>query len=126
MRKIKVTVQYRVPSWNFCNHDGPTPDQRFSKELCRFCVSTKEGKYCTLYDKWLASDRTFTHKVDDCIQATAGFAITADEQSISVDPKLIVRETLKSYNKTLNDLLKQGYPRPVAESLASKYLTGGN
>ena len=129
MRKIKLTLQCRVPSWGYCNYDGPTSDQRFSKELCRFCVSTKQGKYCSLHDKWLTADKDFVHKTPACIEATAGCAVTVDEPTPSgpkVDPKLIIAETIKSYNKTLNDLLKQGYPRSMAETIATKYITGDN
>lgn len=123
-----MTLKCRVPSWNYCNCDGFTADQRFSKELCRFCVSTKEGHYCTLHDAQLKADKHFVHKVPACIEATAGFAITTDEPvpEFIVDPKLIVRETIKNYNKTLADLLKQGYPRALAETIAMQYITGDN
>lgn len=125
MKKIKMTLQCRVPSWNFCNCDIPTDNYRFSKEVCRFCVVTKSGCYCALHDCRLTSDSKFIHKTSACIDATAGFAITVDEPTpIQVDPKLIVRESIKGYTKTLNDLLKQGYPRAMAEMLATKYMTG--
>lgn len=126
MRKIKLELKCRVPSWNFCNHDGPTPDQRFSKEICRFCVPTKKGHYCTLHDEWLSADKHFIHKSQACIKATAGYAISVDERAPQVDPKLIIRETIKTYNKTLSDLIKQGYPHSLAETIAVKYLTGDN
>lgn len=125
MRKIKIDLRCKVPSWNYCNHDGPTPDMRFSKELCRFCVSTKAGCYCALHDAQLMSDKYFVHKTPACIDATAGFAVSVDEApTISVDPKEIINETIKSYNKLMNDLLKQGYPRNMAEVIATKYMTG--
>lgn len=126
MRKVKLTLQYRVPTWNFCTLDVPTANGKFSKELCRFCVSTRKGKYCSLYDEWLTEDPTFVHKTCRCIKATAGFAITADEpvpeEGPKVDPKLIMRETINSYKKTVNDLVSQGYPRSMAETIATKYL----
>lgn len=127
MRKIKVALQCRVPSWNFCNLDGMQPDQRITTEACRFCVSTKAGKRCLLYDKPLKFDGKFIYKPDECIDATAGFAITVDEpvpERPVVDPKVIIRETLKLYNKELGDLLNQGYPRSMAEMIAMKYVTG--
>lgn len=127
MRKIKVDLRCKVPSWNFCNCDGPTPDQRYSKELCRFCKTTKAGNYCLLHDKPLAADVNFVHKTAACIKATAGFSVEVDDApAISVDPKTIIRETIKNYNKTLNDLLKQGYPRALAETIATQYITGDN
>lgn len=128
MRKIKVDLKCRVPSWNYCNYDGPTADQRYSKELCRFCVSTKKGNYCSLHDTQLMADKNFVHKTPDCIRSTAGFAISIDEPvpEFNVDPKLIVASAIKSYNKTLAELLKQGYPRNLAETLAMQYTIGDN
>lgn len=125
MRKIKLTVKYRVPSWNFCNHDVFTEDDMGSKELCRFCIKTKKGYRCVLHDTDLSSDARRVYKNEACIDASAGFAITADEpvpEGPVVDPKFIMRETLDIYNKTLNDLLNQGYPRQMAESIARKYI----
>lgn len=127
MRKIKLTLQCRVPSWNFCNSDAPTKDLRYSKELCRFCVKTKTGYHCMLHDESLKADKDFIYKPTACIDATAGFAITVDEPTPvgpTVDPKLIIRETLKTYTQALNDLLRQGYPREMAETLATKFTTG--
>lgn len=125
MRKIKLDVQCRVPSWNYCDIDTPTADMRFSKEKCRFCVATKRGNYCSLFDAQLTSDANFVHKTAQCIKATAGYAVSVDEPTTpTVDPKLIIRETLKAYNKTLRDLMSEGYPRAMAETLATKYVTG--
>ncbi len=125
MRKIKLTLQCRVPSWNFCNLDV-TPHGKFSKELCRFCKVTRQGKYCSLHDKWLTEDPTFVHKTNCCIDATAGFSITVDEPTPEagpkIDPKLIIRETINSYKKTVSDLVNQGYPQSMAESIATQYL----
>ncbi len=127
MRKIKLTVQCRVPSWNYCNLDVPTADGRYSKEKCRFCVSSKQGHYCSLYDAQLTTDPHFIHKVPQCITATAGFAVSVDEPATpQVDPRFVVRETLKTYKKTVEDFVKQGYPRHLAETLATKYVTGDN
>lgn len=127
MRKVKLNLQCKVPSWNFCNYDGPTPDDRFSKDKCRFCVSTKAGKRCVLYDKTLAAEEYFIHKVPECIEATAGYVVEVDEpvSTPQVSPQTLIRETIKEYNKMLNDLLKQGYPRALAESIATKHMTGG-
>lgn len=125
MRKVKLDLKIIVPSWNFCNEDKFTANGMESKTKCRFCVSTKKGSYCTLYDEMLASDGTFTHKTAGCIRATAGFGVEVDDTLVAVDPKLIVRETVKTYNKTLSDLLKSGYPRNIAEQVAMEYVIGG-
>lgn len=125
MRKIKLTVQCRVPSWGFCNHDEYTENLRYSKKLCRFCTKDKTGHHCMLHDKPLAADSNFIYKTQACIDATAGYAITADEptpQGPTVNPKQLMRETIKLYNKTVADLVAQGYPRPVAEKIAQQYV----
>lgn len=127
MRKVKLTVAYRLPSWNFCNLDSYTKDQRFSKETCRFCVKDKKGYRCLLHDEPLTVDPTFVHKTAACIKATAGFAITADEPvGPTIDPKDLMAETIKEYQKTVNNLQSQGYPRTIAESTAKKYVLGDN
>lgn len=126
MRKVKVTCS--IPSWNFCNIDklpeklsaqiGP------SKELCRFCVKKNGNHHCTLYDRALKADGRFTYKVPACIDAAAtGLAV--EEPAIRIDPALIIDETLKLYKKTMNDLLNQGYPRNIAETVATKYVKDG-
>lgn len=80
-----------------------------------------------LYDEALTADPDFVHKTAACIKATAGYAITVDDQvpiGPSADPKLIIRETIALYRKTVSDLVSQGYPQTMAETIASKYLTG--
>lgn len=130
MRRIKMTLSYVVPAWNFCNYDTSNT----SKEVCRFCEKTKKGHHCVLYDADLMSDGNLISKVKGCCRATAGYdtVVTyeapqapAQNQAPAVDPKWIMQETLKMYNKSLNDLLAQGYPRPMAEKLAQQYVLGG-
>ena len=126
MRKIKLELKFRVPSWGFCIHDVYTEDLRQSKDVCRFCVKDRKGHYsCVLYDESLASDPDFIYKTKRCLDATAGYAVTLDEPTPKapiVDPKQIIREALSIYNKTLNDLIKQGYPRQLAEKVAQQHL----
>ena len=123
MKKIKQTVEYRVPSWNFCNIDTVTAAGTPSKTKCRFCVTTRQGTRCSLYDEELLVDSMFTHKTKKCIRATAGFTETVDEPTTPiVDPKLIIKETINSYKRTVADLMRQGYPRNMAETLAARYI----
>ena len=126
MRKVKVKADFKVPSWNFCNKDIYTKDGRYSKELCKFCVKSTAGYYCMLHEKYLASDHTFVYKPQVCIDMTAGFKdeVAAPDQLPQVDPQLIIRETLKEYNKTLRKLVNQGYPQSLAETIATKYVLG--
>ena len=125
MRKIKLELKCRVPSWNFCNHDGFTDNNRYSKELCRFCVVSKNGHYCALHDEWLTTDPHFVHKTTKCIDATAGFQISVDEEAApQIDPKMIARETIKEYKKLVNGLMAQNFPRNLAETIAQKQIIG--
>lgn len=123
MRKIKQEINYSVPSWNFCNKDEVQPDGRYSKELCRFCIKTKNGHRCMLYDELLTTDPNFVHKTKGCINASAGFhtEVTEIVPPVAV-PKLMMRETIKSYNKAVNDLMAQGYPRDLANKLAEQHI----
>lgn len=126
MRKIKLTVKCRVPSWNFCNKDVHTKDGRHSKELCKFCVKSTAGYYCILHEEYMANDHTFVYKPNVCIEMTAGFKdeVNEPEPLPQVNPQLIIRETLKEYNKTVKTLTKQGYPQQLAETIATKYVLG--
>lgn len=127
MRKVKLTVICKLPSWNFCNYDGTTKDMRPSKELCRFCSHDRNGYRCLLHDVPLGTDPTFVRKTDACIKATAGFAITADEQDgPTIDPRDLMAETINQYQTTVNSLQSQGYPKAIAESTAKKYVLGDN
>lgn len=120
MRKVKQTITYKVPSWNFCNSDKTS---KIGKETCRFCVKTKFGYICTLYDTQLAESHGAVSKCYQCIEHTAGFTVEISEPEIpAVDPKFIMSETLAIYKKTLDTLLGQGYPRVMAEKLATKYV----
>lgn len=123
MRKIKVNVQFAVPSWNYCNKDIATSDGRFQKELCKFCIKTTGGYYCQLHEEYLANDRTFVYKPEVCkdiTAATKGDIVEPD--TIHVDPQVIIREAVNTYKKTLADLHKQGYPAALAEKIATDYM----
>lgn len=76
-----------------------------------------------LHEQNLAADPTFVHKTAACIKATAGFAVTADEPTpAAIPPKTIIKQSIKSYKKTVNDLIAQGYPRSIAEAAAEQYI----
>ena len=124
MRKVKQTLTYKVPSWNFCNSDKTL---KIGKETCRFCVKTRLGYICTLYEENLSESHGAVSKCPQCIELTAGFTVDISEpETPTVDPRFIMRETLTIYKKTLNDLISQGYPRQMAESIATKYVLEDN
>lgn len=123
MRKISVSLRYNVPSWNFCNLDAYTDGFKLPRETCRFCKKEKNGYKCLLYDEGLTSDELFINKTSACIRASAGYSVEIEPRMMPpVDPKLIIRETLAGYKKLVDSLLKQGYPRSMAESLAQRYM----
>ena len=128
MRKVKIETTAKIPSWNFCNSDKATGKLSVSKELCRFCHSSKTGYRCSLYNCGLSDDRGLVNKAPQCIHATTWGTATVLEEDIAdeikVDPKLLVKETLKSYKKTVNELLNQGYPPNLAETVAEQYVLG--
>lgn len=126
MRKVKLEVAFKVPSWNFCTYDGFTDNGRFSKDVCKFCVKTKGGHRCTLFDEDLAADSKFVHKSQRCIKLTAGFAQQSTPEPLAVDPKIVMRETLKQYKDTVKQLLSQGYPKEMAETIAERFVMGGD
>lgn len=122
MRRVKVTVMYAAPGWNFCDfEDGG---------MCRFCDKTKDGYVCRLYNENLSSCKNMVDKANACRRATAGFdaEVTIEAPpapSPAVDPKVIMSETIKIYTKALNEMLAQGYPRQLAEKLAKQSVLGG-
>ena len=126
MKKIKTTIAYTIPHWNYCNTDNF--DAFPSKPGCRFCIKTKEGYRCALYDTGLATKDGFIQKTRECCKATAGFASSvAEPQRPTIEPKDLMRQTIDLYNKYVNDLINQGYPKPMADRAARDYiLNGGN
>lgn len=121
MKRVRMTLIHNVPGWSFCTFE--------EGGLCRFCDKTKSGYVCRLYDVRLMSDGHDIHKVEGCKRATAGFDATVEDAvpqtTQSIDPKLIMVEAIKMYNKALNELLSQGYPKALAEKLAMQAVTGG-
>ena len=123
MKKLKVTLTYLVLNWNFCNCDGFFPDGY----NCRFCLTSKHGNRCLLYDTSLAQKGENIYKCKKCIEATAkrGADIAPDEQTAAtptISPKDLIKQTIKLYEQYVNELLKQGYPRAMAENAAKKML----
>ena len=131
MKRLKSTVVYTVPSWNFCNSDNLL-DGEITKDTCRFCVRSGGGHSCMLYGDALYTNGEFIKKTTACKRATAGFkaVILADnvqepKKAPDMDPREIIKQTIELYTKTVNDLLKDGYPRQLAESLAKQHILGG-
>ena len=123
MKYVTLTLTHAVTGDNFCTS--------LSGKQCRFCQDLKGGRhYCCLYDEMLVGTGDSIEKTRACCNATAGFRTTVEERpdpvgTPTVDPKVIMKETIKIYNKTVNELLSQGYPRQLAEKLATQAVLGG-
>ena len=126
MRRIQSQVTYTVPGWNFCNNDNLLPGGRLQKDVCRFCIKTKSGHRCMLYDQPLKTDGEFIDKIKDCCRATAGFASNIEEAppTPTVDPRELIKQTIDVYNKNVKVLIRQHYPREIAEQLAKQIMLG--
>lgn len=129
MKRIKSTVTYTVPSWNYCNSDNLVRGE-VTKDKCRFCARVRGGHHCLLYDEALYGDGETICKTAKCKRATVGLGaeIVTDNvapQQPTINPKDIIKQTIELYTKTVNDLTKDGYPRQLAENLAKQHLLGG-
>lgn len=123
MKKIKSQVTYTVPNWNFCNNDNLLPGGHLQKDTCRFCIKTKTSHHCVLYDRSLSVNDGLIEKVRECCKATAGFASSVEEPTVpTIEPRELIKQTIDLYNKTVNKLISQGYPRQIAEAAAKVYL----
>lgn len=124
MKSIKSTVHYTVPNWNFCNSDNLSAAGEMTSQLCRFCIKSKAGYRCLLYDESLMTKHELIYKVRACCKATAGFESVIEppqqEATPVIPPKELMKHTLTTYKKLVNDLVSQGYPRSMAEQAAEK------
>lgn len=126
MKKITSTVSYRVPDWNFCNMNKFDFDATMSKETCRFCVKTRQGPQCLLYNEDLSVKGEMISKTKACCRASAGYSSTieSDPDLPTVNPKELMRQTIDLYTKTVNGLISQGYPRAIADMVAKNHVIG--
>ena len=123
MKKVKTTVTYKVPDWEFCNCSRlgkPT------KDMCRFCVKHGKSYVCVLHNMPLdMTEGVLVKKDPACIKATAGFESVVEDTSVQVDPKAAMKMTMQEYQKIYKQLLAQGYPDTMANKLAQQMVLGG-
>ena len=123
MKRVKVTVTYKVPDWEFCHCSSfgkPT------KDVCRFCVKHGKGRVSVLHNMPLDLYEGILIKKDmACVRATAGFTSEV-EDTVQVDPKTVMKMTIQEYRKTYKQLIAQGYPDAMADKLAQQMTMGGN
>ena len=127
MKKITSKISYQVPNWAFCNVDKFDIDGSKSKQVCRFCKTSKNGHECLLYNEALSVSNGMISKIRACEKATAGFEATINtiEETPTVDPKRIIKHSVDLYIKTYKGLINDGYPQQMAEMLAKELITGG-
>lgn len=122
MKRVKTTVTYKVPDWEFCNCSRlgkPT------KDMCRFCVKHGKGYVCVLHNMPLDMFEGILVKKDmACVRATAGFTSEVKD-NIQVDPKTVMKLTLQEYRRAYKQLIAQGYPDAMADKLAQQMIMGG-
>lgn len=116
-----MTVNYKVPSWHFCNEDRLDGGD-LTKHNCRFCIKSGGSYRCLLYDMPLYTDGKLIEKTHLCKLACVGVPteVSYAEAEPPIPPKDLMKMTLDIYNKNLNDLLGQGYPRAMAEQVAKQ------
>lgn len=124
MKRIKTIVTYKVPDWEYCNHSSlgqPTKDK------CRFCVKQGKAYVCALHNVPLnVEEGVLVAKHRACVHATFGARVeVTDNEDIQVDPKAVMKLTMKEYRKAYSKLIKQGYPDAMADKLAQQAVTGG-
>lgn len=79
-----------------------------------------------LYDKSLSVKDGLIDKVRECCKATAGFESVIEPAEVpTMSPKDLMKQTIELYDKTVKDLMAQGYPQPIATATAKKYILGG-
>ena len=124
MKKVKTTVTYKVPNWEFCNCSRlgkPT------KDMYRFCVKSGKKHVCVLHNMPLeVVEGTLVKKDLACIRATAGFdSVVVEDGPVQVDHKAVMKLTIQEYQKIYKQLLAQGYPDTMANKLAQQMVLGG-
>lgn len=130
MKFIQSKVTYEVPHWNYCNVDVFDIDGTPSKQVCQFCIKTKQGHVCALYNEDLSVQGNKIAKVRACCKATAGFESIIQPKATApagptISPKELIKQTIELYEKTTKDLVAQGYPQAMAAAAAKKYILGG-
>ncbi len=113
MKRLTTKVTYKVPIGPYCNH---TMQKSTPLTRCRFC--TDLGKYgftCVLHNEQLASMGVLINKCDSCMKKQG-----VVEDAPTVPPKDLMIYAVKKYRKLYQDLLRQGFPEPIADKMAQE------
>lgn len=113
MKRLTTKVTYKVPLGLYCNHDNKksTPLTR-----CRFCTDLgKHGFTCVLHNEQLALTGVMISKCPACLKKQG-----VVEDVPTVPPKDLMTYAVKEYRKLYQDLLRQGFPEPIADKMAQE------
>ena len=129
MKRIESTISYVVPHWAFCNSDNLDRYGQVTDKRCSFCIKEKHGFRCALYDTKLSTHHELIEKTEACCRTTAGFKSRVVVESVPdkeyiMPPRELAKQAIDDYNKKLNELLAQRYPRQIAEMAAKKFTLG--
>lgn len=123
MRRRKAQVTFKVPSWNYCNHQSILDISKPSTTRCRFCVKSKHTCTCVLTNEQLFISGGLIEKTNNCKMASCGF----DQVEIvdtQVSPRLVAKVVLDEYRGTYKNLIDEGYSAIVADKLAREVVLG--
>ena len=95
------------------------------KEKWGFYLETKKGvQTCPLYNVPLHTEEGYVAvKCPKCVKA--GFVHReeiVDEPEVKVNPQDVIKLTLSEYRKIYKQLIAEGYPEAMADTLAQKAL----
>jgi hypothetical protein len=121
MKRIKTSIEYVVPEWEFCNE---SVYGKASKNVCRFCVKRNNGFKCLLYDVSLKSSEGFiVNKTRQCQKDTIRSSDIVSSE-IQLNTQDIIKVSIKEYLKLVKQLKKQGCPDELASKTAQDILIG--
>ena len=128
MKRRKANVTFKVPSWNYCNHQNLLNPTKAERTTCRFCVQGKHTCTCVLTNEQLFSDGTMITKTNNCVLATCGFTDATDIVDMPdkpvVDSKLIAKVVIDEYRATYKGMIDEGYSAIVADKVAREVVLG--
>jgi hypothetical protein len=114
MKRLTTKVTYKVPIGPYCNH---TMQKSTPLTRCRFC--TDLGKYgftCVLHNEQLAVlGGKLISKCEACFSQQG---IVSDTPT--VEPKEIIKFAISEYRRIYKELVKQGFPEPIADKIAQE------
>ena len=113
MIRMTTTVNYKVPSGLYCNHqiEKSTPLTR-----CRFCTEVQKGSFtCVLHNDQLNVNGILIQKSPACLSKCN---VVEDVPEVPIED--LVKYILSEYRKIYNNLKSNGIPDKLADEIAQK------